>query len=198
MGLDNRIGAKFLHPGPGFGGSCFPKDTLALVRTGQENDVVLSVVSSAHDANDRRKQAMAERVLSVLGAPARGKTVAVLGLTFKPNTDDMREAPSLVILPALVEAGVTVRAYDPKGMTVARPLLAGVEFAEDVYRCAAGADALVILTEWDAFRALDLRRLKATLSRPVIVDLRNIYRASEMKAAGFTYHSVGRRTVTAD
>ena len=195
IGLDNRIGSKFLHPGPGFGGSCFPKDTLALVRTGEAHDVALSVVSAAHDANDRRKLAMAARILAVLGKQPAGKTVGVLGLTFKPNTDDMREAPSLVILPALVAAGVNVRAYDPKGMDAARPLLPGVAFVPDAYSCAANADTLVILTEWDAFRALDLGRLKRAMARPMILDLRNIYRPLEMKAAGITYHSIGRMPV---
>jgi UDPglucose 6-dehydrogenase len=195
MGLDNRIGRKFLHPGPGFGGSCFPKDTLALIRTGETFDAPLQIVSAVNAVNEARKRAMADRIVGALGGSAEGKTVAVLGLTFKPNTDDMREAPSLALIPALQEAGATVRAFDPQGVEQARPLLPGVEFAADPYACAEGADILVIVTEWEPFRALDLRRIKKSLRQPVIVDLRNIYHPSEMRNAGFAYHSIGRPPV---
>jgi UDPglucose 6-dehydrogenase len=196
MGLDNRIGRKFLHPGPGFGGSCFPKDTLALMRTGEVHEVPLRIVSAVNAVNEERKRAMADRVVAALGGSAKGKTVAVLGLTFKPNTDDMRDAPSLALVPALQEAGAEVRAFDPQGTEQARPLLPGVAFAADPYSCVAGADVLVIVTEWEPFRALDLERIKSLLKRPVIVDLRNIYTPSEMREAGFTYHSIGRPVVT--
>lgn len=193
IGLDNRIGAKFLHAGPGYGGSCFPKDTLALVRTAQEAGAPLRIVETVVGVNDARKSAMARKVVAALGGDVQGATVAMLGLTFKPNTDDMREAPSIAIVHSLLDKGANVRAYDPEGMTEARHVLPSeVVYAEDAYECAAGADALVIATEWDAFRALDFERLKATLKRPVIIDLRNIYRPSEMEARGFVYDSVGR------
>ncbi|CAN5178009.1 UDP-glucose/GDP-mannose dehydrogenase family protein [soil metagenome] len=192
IGLDNRIGSKFLHPGPGYGGSCFPKDTLALLRTADIHGVPMQIVRTVEAVNNGRKRAMAERVVDALGGSAAGKTVAVLGLTFKPNTDDMREAPSLDIISALIEQGAAVRAYDPAGMTVAQGLMPAVTYTEDAYDCATGADALVIVTEWEAFRALDLEQLRSLMRRPVIVDLRNIYRSDEMTAKGFAYRSIGR------
>jgi UDPglucose 6-dehydrogenase len=193
IGLDNRIGAKFLHAGPGYGGSCFPKDTLALVRTAQEAGAPLRIVETVVGVNDARKSAMARKVVAALGGDVQGATVAMLGLTFKPNTDDMREAPSIAIVHSLLDKGANVRAYDPEGMAEARHVLpTEVVYAEDAYECARDADALVIATEWDAFRALDFERLKATLKRPVIIDLRNIYRPSEMEARGFLYDSIGR------
>ncbi|HMN85123.1 MAG TPA: UDP-glucose/GDP-mannose dehydrogenase family protein [Bauldia sp.] len=192
IGLDERIGGKFLHPGPGFGGSCFPKDMRPLSQTAGESGAPLRIVSAANEVNETRKKAMADRVVAALGGSAKGATVAVLGLTFKPNTDDMREAPSLALIPALQAAGATIRAYDPEGMEQAKPLLPGVAFCNDPYDCAAGADALVIVTEWDSFRALDLDRIRTALRRPVLVDLRNIYPPQEMQARGFAYRSVGR------
>src|SRR5215204_4040644 len=193
MGLDNRIGSKFLHAGPGFGGSCFPKDTLALIKTAQDHDAPIRIVETVAAVNDQRKRAMAGKVVAALGASLRGKTVGVLGLTFKPNTDDMRDAPSIAIVTALQDAGARVRAYDPEGMEQARAVLADVDYASDAYACARGADALVIVTEWDLFRALDLGRLKAALATPVVVDLRNIYRPEEMCFLVFTYPSVSTR-----
>ena len=177
IGLDNRIGSKFLHAGPGYGGSCFPKDTLALIKTAQDFEAPMRLV---------------ETVAAACGGSVRGKTIAVLGLTFKPNTDDMREAPSIDVITALQDAGARIRAYDPEGMQAARAMLTDVDYARDPYDCARGADALVIVTEWDLFRALDLRRLKAALAEPVVVDLRNIYRPEEMRRHGFTYVSIGR------
>jgi UDPglucose 6-dehydrogenase len=191
IGLDNRIGAKFLHAGPGYGGSCFPKDALALIKTAQDYDAPVRIVETVVTVNDQRKRAMARKVIQACGG-IRGKTVAMLGLTFKPNTDDMREAPSLSIIAALQDGGAAVRAYDPAGMQHAKEMLNGVEYADDPYACAEGADALVIVTEWDAFRALDLARVKHALKSPILVDLRNIYRPDEMKALGFIYVSVGR------
>jgi UDPglucose 6-dehydrogenase len=195
MGLDNRIGAKFLHPGPGYGGSCFPKDTLALIRTGEDNSAPLRIVTAVNEVNEERKTAMAARVAAALGNPVSGLTVAILGLTFKPNTDDMREAPSLSIIDSLQKAGAKIRAFDPKGMEDAGELVSDVTFTTDAYSCASGAEALVIATEWESFRALDLDRIKSALNRPVIVDLRNIYSPAEMQAQGFTYHSIGRPAV---
>ncbi len=192
IGLDNRIGSKFLHAGPGYGGSCFPKDTMALIRTAQEFGAPTRIVETVAAANSLRKRAMAERVLAACGGSVVGKTIAVLGLAFKPNTDDMREAPSLAIINGLEAIGARVKAYDPESMAQARPLLPKVEFSPDAYHCAEGAHALVIVTEWDEFRALDLVRIKSTLAAPVIVDLRNIYRPDEMRRMGFTYSSVGR------
>jgi UDPglucose 6-dehydrogenase len=194
IGLDNRIGAKFLHAGPGYGGSCFPKDTLALIKTAQDYDAPIRIVETVAAVNDQRKRAMGRKVVAACGGSVRGKTIAVLGLTFKPNTDDMRDAPSIAVIAALQDAGATVRAYDPEGMEQAKAVLEGVEYAPDAYACARGADALVIVTEWDLFRALDLTRLKAALREPIVVDLRNIYRAEDMKRRGFTYLSVGRPT----
>jgi UDPglucose 6-dehydrogenase len=193
IGLDNRIGAKFLHAGPGYGGSCFPKDTVALIKTGQDHDAPLRIVETVAAVNDARKRGMAKKVSAALGGDLRGRTVAVLGLTFKPNTDDMREAPSLPLIAALRDMGAAVRAYDPAGMEQARPLLGGdVTYCKDAYDCASGASALVIVTEWEQFRALDFARLKQVMARPVLVDLRNVYRAGDVAAQGFTYESVGR------
>ena len=191
IGLDNRIGGKFLHAGPGYGGSCFPKDTLALVKTAQDAGTPLRLVETVVAVNDQRKRGMARKVIRACGG-VRGRTIAVLGLTFKPNTDDMRDAPALAIVTGLQDAGAEVRAYDPEGMDQARPLLPGVDFAQDPYACAAGADALVIVTEWNAFRALDLARLRATMRAPILVDLRNVYRPEEARQHGFSYSSVGR------
>jgi UDPglucose 6-dehydrogenase len=192
MGLDRRIAPKFLHAGPGFGGSCFPKDTAALTAIGQRYGAPVRIVETVIGVNDARKRAMAGKVVAACGGSLRGKTVAVLGLTFKPNTDDMREAPSLVVVPALEAQGARVRAYDPHGMEEARKLMPGLDTAADPYACIAGADAMLILTEWDQFRALDLDRVKAALRTPVIVDLRNIYRSADLAAKGLTYVSVGR------
>jgi UDPglucose 6-dehydrogenase len=192
IGLDNRIGAKFLHAGPGYGGSCFPKDTLALIKTAQDEGAPIRIVETVAAVNEQRKRAMGRKVVAACGGSVRGRTIAVLGLTFKPNTDDMRDAPALAVIAALQDAGARVRAYDPEGMAQARRVLADVDYAENPYACAEGADALVIVTEWDLFRALDLARLKATLNQPIVVDLRNIYRPDEMHRAGFKYVSVGR------
>jgi UDPglucose 6-dehydrogenase len=192
MGLDRRIAGKFLHAGPGFGGSCFPKDTAALTAIGQRYGVPIRIVETVIGINDARKRAMADKVVAACGGSLRGKMVAVLGLTFKPNTDDMREAPSLVIVPALEALGARVRAHDPHGMVEARKLMPALETAPDPYSCLDGADAVVILTEWDQFRALDLDRVKQTLRSPVVIDLRNIYKPADMAERGFTYVSVGR------
>jgi len=192
IGLDNRIGSKFLNAGPGFGGSCFPKDTRALVKTALDHDVPLRIVEAVLAVNDNRKRAMARKVAAAVGGSLRGKTVAVLGLTFKPETDDMREAPSIPLVTGLLDLGARVCAYDPIGMELAKHDLPDIAYATDPYDCAKGADALVIVTEWVQFRALDLARLKQEMAHPVIVDLRNIYRRDEMKALGFTYESVGR------
>jgi len=192
IGLDNRIGAKFLHAGPGFGGSCFPKDAVALLKTGQDHEVPLRIVEAVVAVNDTRKRAMARKVAAALGGELRGKTVAVLGLTFKPNTDDMREAPSIPLITALQDMGAKVRAYDPIGMEQAKSVLANVAFCKDAYDCAQGASALVIVTEWEQFRALDFARLKQVMERPVLVDLRNVYRPEEVARHGFVYESVGR------
>jgi UDPglucose 6-dehydrogenase len=192
IGLDNRIGTKYLHAGPGYGGSCFPKDTLALVKTGQDYDAPQRIVETVVAINDNRKRAMARKVVAALGGQVRGKTVALLGLTFKPNTDDMREAPSIAIVQGLQDAGALVRAYDPEGMEQAKTVLQHVEYAADAYRCVTGADAAVLVTEWEEFRALDMKRVHGLLAHPVFVDLRNVYRPAEMAALGFTYESVGR------
>jgi UDPglucose 6-dehydrogenase len=192
IGLDRRIGAKFLHAGPGFGGSCFPKDALALARTAREHQVPLRLVETVTEINEARKRAMADKVIDACGGSVAGKTVAVLGLTFKPNTDDMRDSPSLAIVPALQAAGATVRAFDPVGMAGARALLNGIGFGTSAYDAAEGAEALVIVTEWNQFRALDLARLKAVMARPLMVDLRNIYRPDDVAAAGFDYVGIGR------
>jgi UDPglucose 6-dehydrogenase len=195
MGLDNRIGGKFLHAGPGFGGSCFPKDTTALLKTAQDHGVALRIVEAVASVNDQRKRAMARKVVAALDGSVRGKTVAVLGLTFKPNTDDTRDSPAIPLIAALQDQGATVRAYDPAGMEQAKPQLKGVQFCSGAYAAAEGAHAIVIATEWEQFRALDLNRLKTVMAQPVIVDLRNIYRADEMKRAKFKYVAVGRAGV---
>ncbi|RKQ72802.1 UDP-glucose dehydrogenase family protein [Oceanibaculum indicum] len=194
IGLDGRIGRKFLHPGPGYGGSCFPKDTLALVRTAQEAGSPLRIVETVVDINDRRKRQMADKIVAFMGGSVAGKTIAVLGVTFKPNTDDMRDAPSLVILPALIGAGATVRAYDPVGMEEAARHIDGVAWCEGAYEAMDGADAAVVLTEWNEFRGLSVERMKQSLARPVMIDLRNIYEPKDMAEAGFRYTCVGRPT----
>ncbi len=192
IGLDGRIGRKFLHAGPGYGGSCFPKDTLALVRTAERVGAPTRIVEAVVAVNDARKKQMAAKIVAHCGGSVAGKTLAVLGLTFKPNTDDMRDAPSLDIVPALIEAGARVRAYDPEGLGEAKKLLDGVAWCEGAYETMEGADALIIITEWNAFRALDLARVKALMKAPVMIDLRNIYDPQEMAAAGFDYASIGR------
>ncbi|MEA2781662.1 MAG: UDPglucose 6-dehydrogenase [Rhodospirillaceae bacterium] len=192
IGLDGRIGRKFLHAGPGYGGSCFPKDTLALVKTAQDYGAPLKIVETVVAVNDARKRAMADRVVAALGGSANGKTVAALGLTFKPNTDDMRDSPSLDILPVLQRAGAVVRAFDPEGMVEAKKLMPDLTYCHDAYDCMTGADALVIITEWNEFRALNLTRVKQLLQQPVVVDLRNVYNAEEMATVGFRYSSIGR------
>ena len=191
IGLDNRIGGKFLHAGPGFGGSCFPKDTRALVKIAQDNDVQLRIVEAVLGVNDNRKRAMARKVANAAGN-LRGKKVAVLGLTFKPDTDDMREAPSIPLVTGLLDMGAKVRAHDPVGMEQARKELPDIEYFDDPYECVKGADAMVVVTEWVQYRTLDLERLKAEMAQPVVIDLRNIYRPADMAALGFTYDSVGR------
>jgi UDPglucose 6-dehydrogenase len=193
IGLDNRIGSKFLHAGPGFGGSCFPKDTLALMKTGQDNAAPLRIIEAVVSVNDQRKRAMARKVASALGGELRGKTVSVLGLTFKPNTDDMRDAPSIPLITALQDMGAKVRVYDPIGMEQAKHYIDKVTFCDDTYDCAKGASALVIVTEWEQFRALDFARLMDVMVQPVLVDLRNIYSAEEIARHGFAYESVGRK-----
>ena len=195
IGLDNRIGPKFLNAGPGFGGSCFPKDTRALVKTALDHDVPLRIVEAVLAVNDNRKRAMARKVSSALGGNLRGKTIGLLGLTFKPDTDDMREAPSIPLVTGLLDLGAKVRAYDPAGMEQAKSELPDITYCEDPYAVARDADALVIVTEWRQFRALDLKRLKREMATPVMVDLRNIYRRDEMEELGFTYESVGRGAV---
>ncbi|AWN54678.1 UDP-glucose/GDP-mannose dehydrogenase family protein [Methylobacterium sp. 17Sr1-1] len=192
IGLDNRIGRKFLHAGPGYGGSCFPKDTLALVKTAQDAGSPVRLVETVVAVNDQRKRAMARKVVAACGGSVRGKRIAVLGLTFKPNTDDMRDAPSLAIIAGLQDAGATVAAYDPEGVEQAQALLNHVDYAADPYACASGAHALVIVTEWDAFRALDLKRLHAAMAEPILVDLRNVYRPEDARRHGFAYASIGR------
>ena len=192
MGLDKRIGAKFLHAGPGYGGSCFPKDTLALVKTGQDFESPLRIVETTVSVNEQRKRAMGRRIVAACGGSVRGKTIALLGLAFKPNTDDMREAPSLAVVAALQDAGARVRGFDPESMGQAKPLMPGVSFAQSAYDCVEGADAVAILTEWDEFRALDLQKVKAALVSPVLVDLRNVYDPEQARQAGFSYRSIGR------
>jgi UDPglucose 6-dehydrogenase len=192
IGLDNRIGSKFLHAGPGFGGSSFPKDTRALIKTAQDYDSPLRIVETMNAVNDSRKRAMARKVAAPFGGNLRGKIVAVLGLTFKPNTDDMREAPSIPLITALRDMGATVRAFDPVGMEQARVEMPDIEYDNDPYTCADGADALVIVTEWEQFRALDLDRLKREMACPVVVDLRNVYNPDDLTSRGFLYQSVGR------
>jgi UDPglucose 6-dehydrogenase len=192
MGLDGRIGSKFLHAGPGYGGSCFPKDTLALVRTAQDHGSPTRIVEAVVEINDRRKRQMADRVIAALGGDAKGKAVAMLGVTFKPNTDDMRDSPSLDVIPALIAAGAEVRAYDPAGMDEAAKLLDGVVWCKNAYDTMVAADVVVLMTEWNEFRALDLERALGLLRAPAMVDLRNVYNPDEMRAAGFIYTSIGR------
>jgi UDPglucose 6-dehydrogenase len=192
IGLDGRIGTKFLNAGPGYGGSCFPKDTLALVKTAQDFESPMRLIETTVLINDERKRAMARKVIKVLGGEARGMTVAILGLTFKPETDDMRDSPSLTIIQALLDAGAKVRAYDPEGMDNAKKLIPDITYCDGAYMCADGADVAVIVTEWNEFRALDLGRLKTLLRSPLLVDLRNIYRKEEVARHGFTYLCIGR------
>jgi len=192
MGMDNRIGSKFLHAGPGFGGSCFPKDARALIKTAQDFDAPLRILEAVNSVNDARKRAMARKVAAPFGGNLRGKIVAVLGLTFKPNTDDMREAPSIPLITALRDMGATVRAFDPVGMEQARIEMPDIQYVQDPYACAEGADALVIVTEWEQFRALDLDRLKREMACPVVIDLRNVYDPKELTKRGFLYQSIGR------
>src|SRR3990167_7201483 len=194
IGMDGRIGAKFLHAGPGYGGSCFPKDTLALIKTAEDAGAPTRIVEAVVKVNDSRKRAMGRKVIDALGGPdaARGKKVALLGLTFKPNTDDMRDSPAIAIAQALIDSGVSVAAYDPEGMEIAAPLMPGVTMCDSPYTALDGADAAAIVTEWDAFRALDLARVKERMNAPVLVDLRNIYRPADVRAAGFAYSSIGR------
>ncbi|MDG6078015.1 UDP-glucose/GDP-mannose dehydrogenase family protein [Erythrobacter litoralis] len=194
IGMDNRIGPKFLHAGPGYGGSCFPKDTLALLKTAEDYDSPTRIIEAVVKVNEGRKRAMGRKVLEALGGhdEARGKKVALLGLTFKPDTDDMRDSPAIAVAQTLTDCGVEVVAYDPEGMEIAKPMMPEVTMAADPYEAIENADAVAIVTEWDAFRALDLNRVKTLLKTPVLVDLRNIYRADDMRAMGFTYDSVGR------
>jgi len=192
IGLDKRIGSKFLHAGPGYGGSCFPKDTLALVRTANEAGTPLQLVEAVVAVNAARKKAMAQKIIAACGGDVSGKTIGILGLAFKPNTDDMRDAPSLDIIPALIDAGATIRAYDPESMDEAKALLPNIDYCDGPYDVAQGAQALVIVTEWDQFRALDFARIKESMAAPVMVDLRNIYTHAEMAGLGFAYDSIGR------
>jgi UDPglucose 6-dehydrogenase len=192
IGSDGRIGSKFLHAGPGYGGSCFPKDTLALVKTAQDHDSRVRLIETTVAINDERKRAMARKIIRACNGNVHGKTIAILGLTFKPNTDDMREAPSLSIIQALEDAGATVRAFDPEGTTSARSMLPNVIFCNNAYEAAEGASAISLVTEWDQFRALDWSRLSQLMAKPVFIDLRNVYRHEEVTRHGFSYHSIGR------
>ncbi|WP_417814217.1 UDP-glucose dehydrogenase family protein [Thalassospira alkalitolerans] len=195
IGLDGRIGKKFLHPGPGYGGSCFPKDTLALVRTAQEHGSPLRIIETVVDVNAKRKKAMADRIISACGGSVAGKTIGILGLAFKPNTDDMRDAPSLDIIPALIKAGATVRAFDPEAMEEAQKLLGDIVYCDGAFETIEGADVMVVLTEWNEFRGMDLDRIKSTLKHPIVVDLRNVYEPGEMAEQGFSYTCVGRASI---
>jgi UDPglucose 6-dehydrogenase len=192
IGLDNRIGAKFLHAGPGYGGSCFPKDTLALLKTAEDHQAPLRIVEAVVKVNEARKRAMGRKVIQALSGKVRGRTVALLGLTFKPNTDDMRDAPSLSIVQALQDAGARVRGYDPEGIEQARPIMPRVDFFDSPYHAAEGADAVVLVTEWDVLRALDLKRLAATMAQPIFVDLRGVYPPEEVEEAGLRWFGIGR------
>jgi UDPglucose 6-dehydrogenase len=192
MGLDNRIGAKFLHAGPGFGGSCLPKDTMALIKTAHDHGTQLRVVETVSAVNDQRKRAMARKVVAALDGSIRGKTIAVLGLTFKPNTDDTRDSPAIPLITALHDLGAVVRSYDPAGMEQTKPQLSDVVYCDSAYEAAEDAEALVIATEWEQFRALDLDRLRLVMSRPTIIDLRNVYHPEQMKRASFRYLGIGR------
>jgi UDPglucose 6-dehydrogenase len=195
IGLDNRIGSKFLHAGPGYGGSCFPKDTLALLKTSEDFDAPTRIVEAVVKANDTRKRAMGRKIINAAGGDVRGKKVGLLGLTFKPNTDDMRDAPSLSIIQSLLDAGAIVTAHDPEGMDDARKLMPDINYASDPYAVAEEADVVAIVTEWDAYRALDLGRLGEKMKSRCLVDLRNIYQPEEAKRSGFAYHSVGRPSI---
>jgi UDPglucose 6-dehydrogenase len=192
IGLDNRIGSKFLHAGPGYGGSCFPKDTLALLKTSEDFDVPLRIVEAVAKANDSRKRAMGRKIIAAAGGDVRGKKIGLLGLAFKPNTDDMRDSPALAIVQSLLDAGALVTAYDPESMEVAKPLLPGISYADNAYDVARDADALAIVTEWNIFRALDLGRIASIMKTPCIVDLRNVYNRPEVELHGIAYHAVGR------
>jgi UDPglucose 6-dehydrogenase len=197
IGLDNRIGSKFLHAGPGYGGSCFPKDTLALLKTAEDHEAPLRIVEAVVKVNEARKRAMGRKVIQALGGDVRGRTVALLGLTFKPNTDDMRDAPSISIVQALEDAGATVRGFDPEGTEQARPLMPNVRFCDTAYQAAEGADAVVLVTEWDVLRALDLSRLARTMAQPVFVDLRNVYPPEDVEEAGLRWFGIGRPRISA-
>jgi UDPglucose 6-dehydrogenase len=192
IGLDNRIGPKFLHAGPGYGGSCFPKDTLALLKTAEDYQSPVRIVEAVVQVNESRKRAMGRKVIKTLGEEPRGKTVALLGLTFKPNTDDMRDAPSVAIFQALEDVGVKVRGYDPEGTEQARPMMPGMTFCDNPYDAAEGADTVVLVTEWDVLRALDLKRLKTRMTGQALIDLRNVYTPEEVIAAGFDWQGVGK------
>jgi UDPglucose 6-dehydrogenase len=196
IGLDNRIGPKFLHAGPGYGGSCFPKDTLALLKTAEDHQSPIRIVEAVVKVNDARKRAMGRKVIRALGDEPRGKTVALLGLTFKPNTDDMRDAPSIAIFQALEDVGVKVRGYDPEGIEQARPMMPGMEFRDSPYAAAEGADAVVLVTEWDVLRALDLKRLRGKMAGNALIDLRNVYTPEEVIAAGFVWQGIGKPGLT--
>lgn len=193
IGSDNRIGSKFLHAGPGYGGSCFPKDTLALVKTAQDHDAPLRLIETTVAVNDQRKRAMARKIISAMGGDVRGKTIAILGLTFKPNTDDMRESPALSIVQTLQDAGAVIRAYDPEGMEQAKSLMPDVAYCKNPYEAAKDASAIALVTEWDQFRALDFKRLKKAVATPLLVDLRNVYRPEEVSRHGFTVVGIGRK-----
>ena len=192
IGLDGRIGSKFLHAGPGYGGSCFPKDTLALLKTSQDHDAPQRIVEAVVAVNDTRKRAMGRKIVAAMGGDVRGKTVAILGLTFKPNTDDMRDSPAIAVIQTLQDAGAKVQAHDPEGMEQAKLVLQNVDYRDGPYEAMEGADAVAILTEWDAYRALDFERVKSLLSQPILVDLRNVYNPAEIAAAGVSYTSIGR------
>lgn len=195
MGLDNRIGTKFLHAGPGYGGSCFPKDTLALAKTGEDYESPMRLVETTIAVNEGRKRAMGRKVISAMGGDVRGKTIGILGLTFKPNTDDMRDAPSIAIIQSLMDSGAKIRAYDPEGMDAAQKVFFGIDYAKDAYEVAEGAHGLVLVTEWSAFRSLDLARVKAVMESPNLIDLRNVYRRKDAEAHGFTYTALGKARV---
>ncbi len=195
MGLDGRIGRLFLHPGPGFGGSCFPKDAQALIRTAEQAGAPLRLVETMHAVNEARKRRMADRVVALMGGSVKGKTIAILGLTFKPNTDDMRDSPSLSIIAVLQGSGARIKVFDPQGMAEARKLLPDIDYCDDAYGAIDGADAIVIVTEWNEFRVLDLPRVRKLMRAPMIIDLRNIYNPAEMAGAGFEYHSIGRASL---
>ncbi len=197
IGLDGRIGRKFLHAGPGYGGSCFPKDCLALVKTARDAGSPMTIIETVVEVNESRKKQMAQRVIAAVGGSVAGKTIGVLGLTFKPNTDDMRDSPSLAIIPVLVAAGATVKAYDPEGILEAKKLLPDITYANDAYGALEGADCVVLMTEWNEFRGLDWGRIASRAKGRVVVDLRNIYNPQQVAASGFSYHSIGRAAVAA-